>query len=77
MTKVFLVLPQFALGDGLVRLSYNQFLTEIFQRFNVDNYKDPFTFDQIGWNLVALGIQGLVLFILNLIIDSQGCVSPR
>ena len=77
MSKAFLVLPQFALGDGLVRLSYNYFLSSVFLRFDIETYKNPFTFDQIGWHLVALGAEGLVLFVLNLLIDSRGCAPSR
>ena len=77
LTKAFLVLPQFALGDALVKLAFNQFLTGVFENFGIDNYRNPFSFGLIGWHLVALGIEGAVLFIINLLIDSRGCVPAR
>lgn len=77
LQKVLLIFPQYALGDGLVKLSYNQFMSEIFERFGLDNYKNPFTFEMIAWHMVALAVEGTVFFILALIADTRGCVSSR
>ena len=77
LTRVFLIMPQFALGDSLVQLSYNQFVSGVFARFGVDNYQNPFSFNMLGWHMVALGIVGAVLFLLVLLLESRGCRRRR
>ena len=59
-----MVFPQYCLGDALVRLAKNQLLTEVLQRFNLDNYQTPFSFDLLGWHFSVLGIQGLTFFFM-------------
>ncbi|XP_041364383.1 uncharacterized protein LOC121379797 [Gigantopelta aegis] len=68
---VFLIFPQYCLGQGLIDLNTNYFTYKLFIRFGENVYKDPFTFDLIGWKLVAMAIQGVVFFILNLIIENK------
>ena len=73
--KVFLIFPTYALGAGLIDIMTNQIKTSIFERFGTDVYVDPFTFDLIGWNYVALGIEGLVFFIFAVLLDT--CASCK
>lgn len=75
--RVFLIFPQFCLGNGLVKLSANQLQADVYDRFDIDKYVDPFTFEMLGWNLVAMGIQGFVFMIINLIIEARPCQSSR
>ncbi|KAK3739416.1 hypothetical protein RRG08_051285 [Elysia crispata] len=65
----YLVFPQFALGQGLMDMVSNTFIYKLFERYDVDRYKDPFSADILGYNLIALGCQGIFFFILNLILD--------
>ncbi|RUS72525.1 hypothetical protein EGW08_019707 [Elysia chlorotica] len=65
----YLIFPQFALGQGLIDMVSNTFMYKLFERYDVDRYKDPFSTDILGYNLIALGCQGLFFFILNLILD--------
>ena len=67
--KLFLIFPTYALGEGLIDMMTNQIKTSIFARFGTDVYVDPFTFDLLGWNYVALGIEGLVFFTMAILID--------
>ncbi|CAH1795290.1 unnamed protein product [Owenia fusiformis] len=77
MQYVLLIFPQYCLGAGLVDLTKNQLIADIFIRFDTDRYVNPFSFDMIGWHLVALGIEGLVFFIINLLIEVRSsCCMP-
>ena len=68
--KVFLISPTFALGQGMMDMMSNQIKTSIFARFGTDVYVEPFTFDLLGWNYVFLGIEGVVFFILAVLLDA-------
>ena len=75
LSRIFLIFPQFCLGDGLVRLSQNQLRATVYERFNIfDRYVSPFTFDMIGWHLVAMGVEGAVYFLFTLMLDAK--ISP-
>ncbi len=74
---VFLIFPQFCLGDGMVTMSYNQMMTNVYARFDIDKYTSPFTFEMIGWHLVSLGIQGIFYFILVLMLEINTCSRSR
>ena len=71
LSKIFLIFPQFCLGNGLVLLSQNQLVADVYQRFDIDKYAWPFSFDMIGWHLVAMGVEGVVFFLVTLITDSR------
>lgn len=70
---VFLIFPQFCLGDSLIKLSRNQLFADIYARFNIDKYINPFSFEMLGWNFVAMGASGFVFLILNVLIECQCC----
>ncbi|KAL4240022.1 ATP-binding cassette sub- A member 12 [Mactra antiquata] len=72
---VFLIFPPYALGAGLLDLISNQVRTEIYSRFKTDVYIDPFTFDMVGWNLFALGVEGFIFFVITIWMDSTFCCS--
>ncbi|GFO38867.1 ATP-binding cassette sub-family a member 1, partial [Plakobranchus ocellatus] len=72
----YLVFPQFALGQGLIDMVSNTFLYKLFDRFDVDRYQDPYSTDVLGWNLIALGCQGIFFFILTLILDGVSAPNP-
>lgn len=67
---VFMILPQYAFGSGLVELKVNQMVTDIMMYFNEMVYKNPFSKDMLYWNYVAMVIQGIFFFILAIIIDA-------
>lgn len=67
---IFVVLfPHYCLGRGLLDMSilYNTYQAK--KVFNIIEDYDPFLFDNVGKNLIALGIQGVVFFTLNLFIE--------
>jgi hypothetical protein len=77
LQKIFLIFPQFSLGDCLVKMAKNQLYTDIFERFNIDYYKNPFTFEMLGWNFVAFGALGAFFLILNFLVEIRCCCESR
>ncbi|XP_076450764.1 uncharacterized protein LOC143286815 isoform X2 [Babylonia areolata] len=71
MRYIFLVFPQYALGIGMVDLVANQVQYELLKRFGEDTYVDPFDMKMLGWNFVALAIEGLFFFLLTFLIHSR------
>ncbi|XP_014680948.1 PREDICTED: uncharacterized protein LOC106820868 [Priapulus caudatus] len=70
---VFLVCPQYAMAGGLITLIRNQVETDIFERFGLDVYKSPYTMEMLGWNYVALAIQGTVFFLIVILVNGCRC----
>uniref|UniRef100_A0A8C9NKX4 P-type phospholipid transporter n=1 Tax=Serinus canaria TaxID=9135 RepID=A0A8C9NKX4_SERCA len=68
LKNVLLVLPHFCLGRGLIDLAMNQAVTEVYARFGEEHVSDPFQWNFVGKNLVAMALQGVVFFFLNLFI---------
>ncbi|XP_028673550.2 ATP-binding cassette sub-family A member 13-like [Erpetoichthys calabaricus] len=64
--QVFIVLPQFCLGQGLIELSYNQMKFDLTNNFGVDSYVSPFRMDFLGWILVSMSVQGCLFLLLRL-----------
>uniref|UniRef100_A0A674GFH0 P-type phospholipid transporter n=1 Tax=Taeniopygia guttata TaxID=59729 RepID=A0A674GFH0_TAEGU len=71
LKNVLLVLPHFCLGRGLIDLAMNQAVTELYARFGEEHVSDPFQWDFVGKNLVAMALQGVVFFFLNLFMQHR------
>lgn len=69
LQRVSLAFPQYSLVGGLTDLNENQIRTEIFAQFGQDVYISPFSWNSLGPNYVALFLQGVVFFILTLVIE--------
>ncbi|XP_052658130.1 retinal-specific phospholipid-transporting ATPase ABCA4 isoform X5 [Harpia harpyja] len=67
LKNVLIVFPHFCLGRGLIDLAMNQAVTEVYARFGEEHVSNPFQWDFVGKNLVAMAIQGVAFFILNLL----------
>ncbi|NXF72797.1 ABCA4 protein, partial [Sclerurus mexicanus] len=71
LKNVLLVFPHFCLGRGLIDLAMNQAVTEVYARFGEEHVSNPFQWDFVGKNLVAMAVQGVVFFILNLLMQRR------
>ncbi|KAI1236667.1 hypothetical protein IHE44_0014920 [Lamprotornis superbus] len=71
LKNVLLVLPHFCLGRGLIDLAMNQAVTEVYARFGEEHVSNPFQWDFVGKNLVAMALQGVVFFFLNLFMQHR------
>ncbi|XP_009947237.1 PREDICTED: retinal-specific ATP-binding cassette transporter [Leptosomus discolor] len=71
LKNVLIVFPHFCLGRGLIDLAMNQAVTEVYARFGEEHVSNPFQWDFVGKNLVAMAVQGVVFFILNLLMQHR------
>jgi hypothetical protein len=72
LKHLFLVLPSYNLGIGLIDLSKNQILAETYAMFGIDNvYIDPFSFDMLGIKYLSLAVSGFGFFIILMILESR------
>ncbi|XP_055614020.1 glucosylceramide transporter ABCA12 [Uranotaenia lowii] len=69
LNRMFLILPQHALSDGLIELSKNYIQAEIFKRYYIDTYKSPTTL--LKPHMIALVVMGIVFMILNIIVEKK------
>ena len=71
--RVFLILPQYSLGRGLMDMSRNQLLADAADIIDPGSFSDvwqsPFKFDQVGRNLLSMVCIGILFFIINLLIE--------
>ncbi|KAM5322049.1 retinal-specific phospholipid-transporting ATPase ABCA4 isoform 2-T2 [Glossophaga mutica] len=69
LRKLLIVFPHFCLGRGLIDLALSQAVTDVYARFGEENSSNPFQWDLIGKNLVAMAAEGVVYFLLTLLIQ--------
>ncbi|XP_023289550.1 uncharacterized protein LOC105698871 [Orussus abietinus] len=68
---LLLFFPQYALGDGLVRMVKNDITAELLKRFNMDTYQSPLGWELMGLHYVLLALVGVVLNLANLAIECR------
>ncbi|XP_016065318.1 PREDICTED: retinal-specific ATP-binding cassette transporter [Miniopterus natalensis] len=69
LKKLLIVFPHFCLGRGLIDLALSQAVTDVYARFGEENSPNPFQWDLIGKNLVAMAAEGVVYFLLTLLLQ--------
>ncbi|XP_074643630.1 phospholipid-transporting ATPase ABCA1-like [Tubulanus polymorphus] len=69
LKKVFLVLPQYCLGRGLVDMARNQVFSDTLARFGEESFVNQFEWDEVGKNMFCLFLQGVVFFVITLMIE--------
>ncbi|XP_058158936.1 retinal-specific phospholipid-transporting ATPase ABCA4 [Dasypus novemcinctus] len=69
LRKLLIVFPHFCLGRGLIDLALSQAVTDVYARFGEEHAANPFQWDLIGKNLVAMAAEGVVYFLLTLLIQ--------
>ncbi|KAF8786913.1 ATP-binding cassette sub-family A member 3 like protein [Argiope bruennichi] len=69
LQRFSLAFPQYSLVGGLTDLNENQIKTEIFEQFGQDVYVSPFSWTSLGPNFVALFVQGVVFFLLTVLLE--------
>ncbi|KAM4685389.1 ATP-binding cassette sub-family A member 13 isoform 4-T7 [Amazona ochrocephala] len=74
---VFIVFPQFCLGQGLIELSYNQIKFDLTSNFGVDSYVSPFEMNFLGWIFVEMTLQGTLFLLLRLFLHWDLLQKPR
>lgn len=66
---IFLFLPPYALGEGLVLIVINQIKADVFLLFDEDVYVNPLKWEVIGVNLTILAFETIFFFVLNLALE--------
>nr|XP_033802042.1 ATP-binding cassette sub-family A member 12 isoform X2 [Geotrypetes seraphini] len=69
MKNVFRIFPQFCFGYGLIELSQQQGIGDLYTLYGIDYKIVTLNMDIVGWLLVAMAIQGTVFFALRLLIN--------
>lgn len=70
ISYVFLLIPSFALGDGLMDLTTNQLLSSIYESLGESGmYTWPLEWKLIGRNICFLAIETILFGLLNLAIE--------
>ncbi|XP_030636239.1 phospholipid-transporting ATPase ABCA1 [Chanos chanos] len=75
--QVLLVFPHFCLGRGLIDMARNQAMATLYSSLGEDRFEDPLSWNMVGKNLVAMVIQGIVMFAVTLLIQYKFCYKPR
>ncbi|XP_036901420.1 retinal-specific phospholipid-transporting ATPase ABCA4 isoform X3 [Sturnira hondurensis] len=71
LRKLLIIFPHFCLGRGLIDLALSQAVTDVYARFGEENSSNPFQWDLIGKNLVAMAAEGVVYFLLTLLVQQH------
>ncbi|XP_040215378.1 phospholipid-transporting ATPase ABCA1 isoform X4 [Rana temporaria] len=77
LKSVLLVFPHFCLGRGLIDMVKNQAMADALERFGENRFVSPMSWDLVGKNLFAMAVEGLVFFIITLLIQYRFFIKPR
>ncbi|KAK2865759.1 hypothetical protein Q7C36_001815 [Tachysurus vachellii] len=75
--QVLLIFPHFCLGRGLIDMAKNQAMATLFLGLGENRFEDPLSWNMVGKNLFAMGIQGVVMFGFTLLIQYKFFCKPR
>lgn len=67
--KVMLLLPPYALGQGLLDIALNHAVAEAFAPYGVNAYQDPLSLQVVGINVIVLAVEAMAFQITNLAIE--------
>uniref|UniRef100_A0A4X2KQE6 ATP binding cassette subfamily A member 7 n=1 Tax=Vombatus ursinus TaxID=29139 RepID=A0A4X2KQE6_VOMUR len=77
LKRVFLIFPHFCLGRGLIDMVRNQAMADAFLRLGDEQSQSPLSWELVGKNLFAMGLQGPVFLLLTLLLQHRGRLLPR
>nr|XP_033774294.1 phospholipid-transporting ATPase ABCA1 [Geotrypetes seraphini] len=77
LKMVLLIFPHFCLGRGLIDMVKNQAMADALERFGENRFVSPMSWDLVGRNLFAMAIEGVVFFIITLLIEYRFFIKPR
>ncbi|KAF0872871.1 ABCA4 protein, partial [Crocuta crocuta] len=69
LRMLLIIFPHFCLGRGLIDLALSQAVTDVYARFGEEHSSNPFQWDLIGKKLVAMAVEGVLYFLLTLLIQ--------
>nr|CAB3219608.1 ATP-binding cassette sub-family A member 1-like [Phallusia mammillata] len=77
LQRIFLIFPQYCLGRALIDMGINQAYADAYATFGIDRFQNPFDFDLVGRNLLALACEGTFFFIFTVLIQYRFFIKPR
>nr|XP_006817327.1 PREDICTED: ATP-binding cassette sub-family A member 2-like [Saccoglossus kowalevskii] len=78
LNAIFLMFPNYCLGRGLMDVAYNDYFNEYYYRIGAfDKMHTPFEWQLTSRMLVVMAIEGLVFFVLTLLIEYRFFIKPR
>ncbi|KAM4586967.1 phospholipid-transporting ATPase ABCA1b isoform 3-T3 [Fundulus diaphanus] len=77
LKNVLLIFPHFCLGRGLIDMVKNQAMADALERFGENRFRSPLEWDMVGKNLLAMAVEGVVFFIITILIQYRFCIKPR
>ncbi|XP_049802768.1 ATP-binding cassette sub-family A member 7-like [Schistocerca nitens] len=67
--KVFLIFPQFCLGQGLMNMATQHFSRKILSAYGISTQLNVFSWDFLGRNFFCLFMEGILFFLATLLIE--------
>ncbi|XP_044541272.1 phospholipid-transporting ATPase ABCA7 [Gracilinanus agilis] len=77
LKKIFLIFPHFCLGRGLIDMVRNQAMSDAFLYLGDDEFVSPLSWNLVGKNLFAMGVQGPIFLLITLFLQNRGWILPR
>ncbi|XP_068181973.1 phospholipid-transporting ATPase ABCA1b [Antennarius striatus] len=77
LKNVLLIFPHFCLGRGLIDMVKNQAMADALERFGENRFRSPLEWDMVGKNLFAMALEGVVFFIITVLIQYRFFIKPR
>uniref|UniRef100_A0A671MD89 P-type phospholipid transporter n=1 Tax=Sinocyclocheilus anshuiensis TaxID=1608454 RepID=A0A671MD89_9TELE len=77
LKNVLLIFPHFCLGRGLIDMVKNQAMADALERFGENSFRSPLEWDMVGKNLFAMAVEGVVFFIITVLIQYRFFFGPN
>lgn len=77
LKSVFLIFPHFCLGRGLIDMVKNQAMADALERFGENCFVSPLSWNLVGRNLFAMAVEGVVFFLITVLIQYRFFIKPR
>ncbi|XP_041800799.1 phospholipid-transporting ATPase ABCA1b isoform X2 [Chelmon rostratus] len=77
LKNVLLIFPHFCLGRGLIDMVKNQAMADALERFGENRFRSPLEWDMVGKNLFAMAVEGVVFFIITVLIQYRFFIKAR
>ncbi|XP_051513569.1 phospholipid-transporting ATPase ABCA1-like [Myxocyprinus asiaticus] len=77
LKNVLLIFPHFCLGRGLIDMVKNQAMADALERFGENRFRSPLEWDMVGKNLFAMAVEGVVFFIITVLIQYRFFFKPK
>uniref|UniRef100_A0A8C1H8A2 P-type phospholipid transporter n=1 Tax=Cyprinus carpio carpio TaxID=630221 RepID=A0A8C1H8A2_CYPCA len=77
LKNVLLIFPHFCLGRGLIDMVKNQAMADALERFGENRFRSPLEWDMVGKNLFAMAVEGVVFFIITVLIQYRFFFEPK